>query len=410
MSKSSKLFSPVKVGDFELQHRVVLAPLTRTRASEPDLAPRGMSVTYYSQRASKGGLLISEATCISGEGMGYPHTPGIWTPEQVAGWKRVTDAVHSKGGFMMCQLWHVGRISHPHYSDHPLIQKGPCLPSVSASDIPAKGKAQTYGGFVPNAPPRPLKLEEIKRVCDDYRKAAVNAKAAGFDGVELHGAHGYLIDQFLNSSSNHRSDRYGGSIANRCRLLFEVVEVLISVWGNTRVACRLSPHCKGTMTYGDCNDESPDELYTYAIRGLDKYRLMYLLLSEPRWFGTKYDKDFAGDPGLAIDVINGRKFRPHYTGVLMGAGGFTPTAAKAAVEEGVYDLIAMGRWFIANPDLPERLRSGAPLNQYDRDTFYAYHEEGYTDYPDAAGSIGTPNKYPLVEQNRIGASLAQAKL
>eukprot|EP00462_Mataza_sp_D1_P024387 CAMPEP_0175133358 /NCGR_PEP_ID=MMETSP0087-20121206/7597_1 /TAXON_ID=136419 /ORGANISM="Unknown Unknown, Strain D1" /LENGTH=409 /DNA_ID=CAMNT_0016415837 /DNA_START=32 /DNA_END=1261 /DNA_ORIENTATION=- len=409
------MFTPIKVGELSLKHRVVLAPLTRTRASEPELAPRDMAVEYYAQRATPGGLLITEATNISPEAVGYPHTPGIWTAAQTAAWKKVTDAVHAKGAYIVMQLWHVGRVSHPDFAQHPLAaSSGLALPSVSASDIPIKGNTRTYlQKKTPHVPARPLATEEIARLVGDYRHAAENAKRAGFDGVELHAAHGYLIDQFLNSGVNTRNDEYGGSMANRCRLLLEVVEALVGEYGSGRVGVRLSPHSEGTMKYAGCTDADPESLYFHAVSCLNRFNLMYLLLSEPRWFGTKFDKDHTTDPGHKIAEVNGKKYRPVYKGVMMGAGGFTPTSAAAAIEAGTYDLIAMGRWFIANPDLPTRLRDGLPLNKYNRNTFYTYGAEGYTDYPTAEQVQHVPalaSKHVQVQQKHIGTSLTQAKL
>jgi N-ethylmaleimide reductase len=403
-AKKNTMFTPLTLGSgrFTLQHRVVMAPLTRHRATEPELAPRQMNVDYYRQRASAGGLLISEAVAISPEGYGYPHVPGIWTDHQVNEWKNVTAAVHEKDCLISCQLWHVGRVAHPAYGNHPLLAaSGRPLPSVSSSAVPIKGMTKPYGHDerVPHATPRELPAEEIPRLLEDYKAAARNAMEAGFDLVEIHGAHGYLIDQFLCDGVNKRTDKYGGSIENRCRLLFEVVEAVVSVVGASRTALRLSP--TNPAEQGDGDDSDPDALFSFAIAGLDKYNLAYLLLTEPRWFGGDIDK------GWAMPFFHPQKFRSLYKSPMIGSGGFTPTNAHQALDNSLYDAVAFGRWFISNPDLPDRLRTGAPLNKYVRNTFYTYDEEGYTDYPTADGSEGVQGKYEQVEQDQIGTSLQQ---
>lgn len=397
---SKHLQKPLTVGAFKLAHRVVLAPLTRVRADE-QLAPRPMVVEYYAQRASKGGLLISEATNITGESYAYHYSPGIWTEHQVEKWRLVTDAVHQKGGYIMCQLWHTGRVAASEFAKHPLVQEGGLLPPVSASDVEIKGRDEK---------PRPLTLKDIARLKENYIHAAKMAKKAGFDGVEVHGAHGYLLDQFLNDHVNKRSDQYGGSIENRCRLLFEVVDEVIKVYGADRVAVRLSPHAEGTMKFYGVEDSDPDAVYSHAITGLSSRGLAYLLLTEPRWNG-KHDDKVEKDPNFSIPLTQPAKFRALYNGVLMGAGGFTPATADQAVGEESYDLIAFGRWFISNPDLPQRLFKGQALNRYNRGTFYSRDAEGYTDYPEF--DAAKDSKYELVEQSDIGTSLSdkqQSKL
>eukprot|EP01062_Namystynia_karyoxenos_P008583 TRINITY_DN13020_c0_g2_i1.p1 TRINITY_DN13020_c0_g2~~TRINITY_DN13020_c0_g2_i1.p1 ORF type:complete len:445 (+),score=151.07 TRINITY_DN13020_c0_g2_i1:80-1336(+) len=405
------LFSPVSVGPYQLEHRVVLAPLTRTRAAEPSLAPRDMNVEYYAQRASKGGLLIGEATLISPEGLGVPHAPGIWTADQVAGWRRVTEAVHAKGARIFCQLWHQGRVCHQSFAEHPLAQApGASLPGVGPSPVIMKGKATTYGGReMYTEPCRELRTDEIPRLVEDYRHAARQALAAGFDGVELHAAHGYLIDQFLCDGTNKRTDRYGGSIENRCRLLFEVMEALCAVAGPGKVACRLSPTTKGSMSYYQCSDSNPEALYAHAVAGLNRFPVAYLLISEPRWLLSEAQRGPTpeADKSFAAPLTNAPVYRKLFRGLLIGAGGFTPEGAQRAVASGDYDLVAFGRWFISNPDLPARLRSGGPLTVYDRPTFYTYGSEGYTDYPDAVGSYGARGKYRTVSQAAIGANLSE---
>jgi len=448
----SKLFRPLKLGSIgTLSHRVVLAPLTRNRASEPGLVPSPLAVQYYRQRASAGGLLITEATNISPEALAYPSTAGIWTNEQVDGWKAVTSAVHEKQGFITCQLWHTGRVAHPEYSNHPCNIEKKHRTCVSASDVPITNrhgkpaKTVTPSGIQPHGTPRPLDATtDIPRLCQDYKHAANMAKQAGFDGVELHAAHGYLIDQFLNDGTNQRTDEYGGSVENRCRLLKEVLEAIFEIWPSDRVGVRLSPHDapNGGNTYYGCKDSNPDVVYRHAVRNvLNGLNLAYLLLTEPRWVG-KYDDSPETDPGFQMPLRNLEMFRKEYSGVMIGAGGFTPSSSYAAMSgdgsKDEYDALAFGRWFISNPDLPERLKSfhewkangGAdasqpppPLNRYERDTFYTQDAEGYIDYPSLEFDQQTPTdnsnkldyegmvlgKYPLLEQDVVGTSLKETE-
>ena len=406
----SKLFSPLQLGSIgRLKHRVVMAPLTRLRATEPGLVPSPLAVQYYRQRASPGGLLISEATNISPESHAYPSAPGIWSDAQVEGWKKVNNAVHEKGGFITCQLWHCGRIAHPNFKNHPAVKDSPYIPGVSSSAVPfsnadgSRAKALTYDGFLEHQVPRALREDEIPRLRQDYHHAAKNAELAGFDGVEVHAAHGYLIDQFLNNQVNKRTDKYGGSIENRCRLLKEVLETVLQVWPAEKVGVRLSPHDSpnGGSTYHDCQDSDPDALYQHAIKMLDKYNLAYLLLTEPSWLKGKTE-----DPEkLNKDFIPQRNlmFRDLYRGTIIGSGGFNPRSSYQCMKDvnetskRGYDALAFGRWFIANPDLPERVRqwheyeanqSSGPepnlFNRYDRSTFYTHEERGYIDYPSLA--------------------------
>ena len=416
---ASRLFSPLQLGRIgTLQHRVVLAPLTRNRAAEPNLAPSALTVQYYRQRASPGGLLITEATHISPESLAYPSTPGIWSKEQVEGWRQVTQAVHARRGFIVCQLWHTGRVAHPDFGSHPCNNNNnnnntpgggdtttthSYRPGVSASPTQivnhkgVPGKTMTYNGFMEYAVPRELTQQDIVQLCQDYVHAAKCAKEAGFDGVEIHAAHGYLIDQFLNDGVNKRTDEYGGSVENRCRLLQEVVEAVVSIWSEGTVGVRLSPHDapNGGITYYGCKDSNPDAIYSHAIGLLNQYPLAYLLITEPRWVG-KYDSSPESDPGFQMPLINLRKYRSLFDGIMIGAGGFTPaTSYDASTKNDGYDAIAFGRWFISNPDLPERLRAwhdyesrqrnGTPLppllNRYERDTFYTSGPDGYIDYP-----------------------------
>lgn len=362
---SASLFSPLRVGPYDLSHRVVMAPLTRMRAG-PGNAPQAMNVAYYAQRASSGGLIISEGSQISPSGQGMPATPGIHTPEQIAGWKALTDAVHAKGGLIFMQLWHVGRISH---SSH---MPGGVLP-IAPSAIAAAGNAFTSTfERVPFETPRAVETAEMLALIESYAEAARNAKAAGFDGVEIHGANGYLVEQFLHARSNRRTDAYGGSIDNRARFLIEITQAVAGVWGPDRVGVRLSP-------FGIANDSGeadPLPLYTHVITELGTLGLAYLHLIEPRASGAgQAEVDHQNVPSAA------ELFRPVWKGVLIAAGNFKADTAQAMVAAGTADAIAFGRLFIANPDLPVRLETGAALNPYDRPTFYGGGTEGYTDYP-----------------------------
>jgi N-ethylmaleimide reductase len=363
------LFSPLKVGSYQLKHRVVLAPLTRMRAEKPGLSPRPLNTEYYRQRTTPGGLLIAEATPVLATGHGNPGVPGIYTEQQIKGWREVVDAVHAKGGLIFLQLWHVGRVSHSS------LQPGGVLPvAPSAVPIPSELKTVTAEGQqVSYETPRALETSEIAGVIDGYRQGARNALAAGFDGVEIHGANGYLIEQFLQSHTNLRTDRYGGSIENRARLLMEITRAVIEVWGADRVGVRLSP-------YGIANgsgEADPMPLYTHVVQSLDRLGLAYLHFIEPRSSGAgRAEVNHQNVPSAML------LFRPMWRGVLITAGGFTGDTAEAAIKAGHADAIAFGRIFISNPDLPRRLRHGFPLTPYNRATFYGGEEAGYTDYPE----------------------------
>lgn len=362
---SSALFTPLRLGPLQLAHRVVMAPLTRMRAGAGD-APRPMNVTYYSQRASQGGLIVAEGSPISPTAHGMPRTPGIHTPEQIAGWKAVTDAVHAKGGVIFLQLWHVGRISHS--SNQP----GGALP-VAPSAIAAAGNAFTADfQRVPFETPRALETAEIPALIESYATAARNAMEAGFDGVEIHAANGYLLEEFLHARTNQRTDAYGGSIENRCRLVVEVAKAVAGVYGPDRTGIRLSP-------FGIANDSGEPEpmpLYSHLVKELDALGLVYLHLIEPRASGAGQGEVDHQNVPFASEL-----FRPLWSRALIAAGNYKPDTAEATVASGQADAIAFGRLFIANPDLPERLRRGAPLNPYHRPTFYGGGEEGYIDYP-----------------------------
>ncbi|HWX56920.1 alkene reductase [Bradyrhizobium sp.] len=362
------LFSPLKVGPYQLAHRVAMAPLTRMRAARPSLAPRPLNADYYAQRATPGGLLIAEASPVMATGFGNPGVPGIWSEQQVEGWRKVVDAVHAKGGIIFLQLWHVGRVSHSSF------QPGGALPvAPSAVAISSEFKAMTWDGKVAAYEmPRALETDEIAGIVAAFRQAAKNALAAGFDGVEIHGANGYLLEQFLQSRSNQRTDRYGGSIENRARLLLEVVQAAIEVWGASRVGVRLSP-------YGVANDSGepdPMPLYTHVVNALGPLGLAYLHFIEPRSSGAgRAEVNWQNVPSAMV------LFRPIWQGVLIAAGGFSGEAAEAAIADGHADAVAFGRIFISNPDLPRRLQHGFPLTPYNRATFYGGEEAGYTDYP-----------------------------
>lgn len=353
------LLTPFHLGDYQLKNRIAMAPLTRRRSGEDNVSVDIMA-TYYAQRASAG-LIIAEASQISLQGIGYMNTPGIHTHEQVEGWKKVTKAVHEKNGLIFLQLWHVGRVSHS------LLQPNHQLP-VAPSAINPEGELSTPQGKKPTETPRALELDEIPGIVEDYRKAAQNAKEAGFDGVEIHAANSYLIDQFLHESSNQRTDKYGGSVENRARFLFEVLEVVINVWRSEKVGIRLAP--SGTR-YG-MNDPDPAGLFGYVINKLNDYNLAYLHLVEPLLPLDEY-------PHFVKEVA--KHFRKVYRGTLMTCGNFTQEKGNQYIREGWADLIAFGKLFIANPDLPKRFELNASLNQPDVDTFYTSGERGYTDYP-----------------------------
>jgi N-ethylmaleimide reductase len=358
----STLFSPIKIGPYQLAHRAVMAPLTRMR-SDPGDIPGDLMLEYYSQRASKGGLIISEATPVSIRGYGYAGAPGIYSDRQIAGWRHVTDAVHARGDRIFLQLWHVGRQSHPDLQPN---GEAPVAPSA----IAAEGYAYTKQGEVPFSMPRALALEEIPGIIEEFRAGAERALRAGFDGVEIHGANGYLPDQFLRDGTNKRTDEYSGSIENRARFLLEVTQAAISVWGANLVGVRLSP----SGSYGSMSDSDPANTFGYVARELDRLGIAYLHVVEPRIKGI--EEIAKGQAPIAAQHLR-RKF----SRTLIAAGGFTGESAAAIVASGDAALVAFGRHFISNPDLPERLRRGLPLNRYDRSTFYGGDGRGYTDYP-----------------------------
>jgi N-ethylmaleimide reductase len=357
----SKLYNPIQIGAIRLGHRIVQAPLTRLRSDQPGDVPSAMMVDYYRQRASRGGFQIAEATPVSVQGRGYLGAPGIYTDAQVDGWRKVTDAVHAKGGVIFLQLWHVGRQSHTSMT-------GGVAP-LAPSAIPVEDLVFTRDGWIKASPARALEIDEIKEIVEQFRQGAVRAKAAGFDGVEIHGANGYLIDQFLQDGSNKRTDSYGGPIENRTRLLLEITDAVASVWGADRVGVRLGP----SGTFGSMSDSNPNALFGHAVAGLNRFGLAYLHLIEPRIQGSKLRAD--GLPPVAAHQL-----RSVFSGPIIAAGGFERDSAEQIVDEGDADLVAFGRHFAANPDLVDRLRRDLPLNPHDRDTFYGGDERGYTDY------------------------------
>jgi N-ethylmaleimide reductase len=356
---AADLFDPVQLGAYRLRNRIVMAPLTRARSQAGDL-PSPLAPEYYAQRASAG-LIIAEATQISPQGKGYAWTPGIYNEAQVAGWRAVTRAVHDKGGRIFLQVWHVGRIGHPS------LQPGNARP-VSSAAIAPRGKAFTESGFVPFVTPRALETEEIPGIVEDYRRAAKNALAAGFDGIEIHAANGYLLEQFLRDSLNKRTDRYGGSRGNRARLLLEVVDVVVGVWGGSRVGIRLSP-------LSPANDLGPDSdpaaTYSHVVAALNAFNLVYIHVAEGATQGLR---EVPG--GFDLQVLR-RLFKRLY----IANNGYDLALAVDARRRKLADLIAFGRAFVANPDLVERLRTGAALSALDPSTLYGGAAKGYTDYP-----------------------------
>ena len=359
------LFSPMELGDLTLSNRIIMAPLTRMRSKQPGNIPQQLNATYYAQRASAG-LIISEATQISQQGQGYPATPGIYTDEQVEGWKLVTDAVHKAGGRMFLQLWHVGRISHTSH------QPNGALPVAPSAIKPEGGTYSADWQPVGFETPRALEASEIADIVRDYAQAAQRAKDAGFDGVEVHGANGYLLDQFLQDGSNQRTDEYGGSIENRARLLLQVIDEAIAIWGNGRVGVRLSPY----GTFNDMKDTDPVALFTYVLEQLSARQIAYVHLIEPR------SSSAGSQDGNISDAPHAAKiFRKAFKGTLISAGGYVRNEAVTAIESGEVDAVAFGRFFISNPDLPTRLEKDTELNAYDRSSFYGGGEKGYTDYP-----------------------------
>ena len=363
---SEVLFEPARLGALALSHRVVLAPLTRLRSAQPGDIPTALNAEYYAQRASQGGLLITEATDISDDARGYPGAPGVHSPAQIAGWRGVTDAVHAKGGLIVNQIWHCGRISHSTMRTDGSVPVAPSAIAAPGGHVNVRGESVAF------ETPRALEIGEIAGIVAQFRQAAVNAKDAGFDGVEVHGANGYLLDQFLRDGSNQRSDRYGGSFENRARFLLEVIDAVAGVYGAERVGVRLSPW----GSFNGMEDSDTGALFDHVVAALATRGLAYLHLVEPR-----------ADQGSDVNALNAdapdaaSRFKRIFGGPVIAAGGFTRETGAEAVAAGNADAIAYGRLFIANPDLPERFRQGAALNRHDRSTFYGGGAKGYTDYP-----------------------------
>ncbi len=360
---SDTLFSPLKVGDLEVANRMVMAPMTRNRADQNN-APHDLNATYYQQRATAG-LIITEASQVSPEGVGYPATPGIYSEEQVTGWKKVVDAVHARGGHIFIQLWYCGRISHPDLLPN---NQTPVAPSA----IKPEGDAFTYEGLKPFETPRALETEEIKHIVSQYKHAAASAKQAGFDGIEVHAANGYLIDQFLRDGSNQRTDEYGGSDENRMRLLNEVLDAVCEIWPANRVGVRLTPE----NSFNSMSDSDPQKHFAYFINELSKRRLAYLHILE-------------GDMMTKERNVDYRALRNKFDGVYMANNAYDKQRAEQALANGDADLVAFGVPYLANPDLVYRFQNDLPLNEADQDTFYGGDEKGYTDYSFAEEKVTT---------------------
>lgn len=357
---TEKLFTPFKTGALDLQNRLVIAPMTRRRAENANLEPNDLMVEYYGQRASAG-LIITEGSQVSPDGYGYMYTPGCYSESQMKGWKKVTEGVHALGGKIFLQIWHVGALSHP------LLQPGNNLP-LSASAITPQGEVLTPEGHKRYVQSKPMNFSEIREAVRDFGLAAANAKSAGFDGVEIHGAHGYLLDQFLRDGTNKREDEYGGTVENRARFLFEVLDEVCSNWSPEHVGLRLSPK----FNRPGFEDSNPEETFGYVVDKLNDYSLAYLHISE------------FGSPGFREDAAQNTLlpyYRDIYHGTLISCGNHTRKSAIETVEKGFADLVAFGKLFISNPDLVERLRVNAQLNEPDKETFYHGGPKGYTDYP-----------------------------
>jgi len=354
------LFSSYTLGPYQLKNRMVLAPMTRNRAGKGN-SPQPVNALYYAQRAGAG-LIITEASQVSSQGLGYPDMPGIYSPEQIAGWRMVTDLVHSRGGLIFLQLFHCGRISHPS------LQPEGATP-VAPSAIKPEGEAMTYEGPSPFVTPRALETVEIPGIIDQFRQGAENALAANFDGVEIHGANGYLVDQFLRDGTNQRTDQYGGTIENRARFLLEVTKEVVNVLGQGRVGVRISPG----NPFNDIYDSNSELLYSHVAEGLNRFPLAYLHVVE-------IDLANPTDFSASLNPLT-QKLRVIYKGVYMTNGGYDRDRAERMLETRDADLVSFGRLYLANPDLPERFMKNAPLNEPDEASFYGGDESGYTDYP-----------------------------
>ena len=361
MNTKQPLLQPITIGDLVLSNRVWMAPMTRSRATNEGNVPGDIHVKYYTQRASSG-LIISEGSQVSKQAVGYINTPGIYSQEQVEGWKKVTQAVHEEGGHIFIQLWHVGRISHPDFHNGEL--------PVAPSAINPHAKSFTPKGFKDTVTPKEMSIEEIKQTVLDFKNAARNAMEAGFDGVEIHSSNGYLFHQFFNRSSNTRMDEYGGSIENRAKFLFEVIDAIKAVMPENRIGLRLNPSLNGI--FGMEADEETIPTFDYIVEKLNQYDLAYLHLSEPF-------NDVSEIPYLVTEIA--KHYRPMYKGTLVINAGFDQEKGNKFILEGLADAVAFGKPFISNPDLPKRFELGAELAPWDQDTFYTSGEKGYTDYP-----------------------------
>ena len=352
------LFTPIQVGPYHLENRIVMAPMTRNRAGDGNVA-QPLNVEHYAQRASAG-LIVTEGSQIAEDAVGYPATPGIHSDEQVAGWTAVTDAVHEKGGHIFLQLWHTGRVSHPS------LLPGEMLP-VAPSAIKPDGEAITYSGPRPFVTPRALDLDEIPAIISQYQSAAANAKQAGFDGVEIHAANGYLLDQFLRDGTNQRDDSYGGSLENRTRLLLEVLSAVLETWESSRVGVRISPE----NPFNDIRDSAPQATFNFVAKALSNRGLGYLHVVEGEMMGGESSVDY-------------RQIRDNFDGDYMANCGYDKARAQSTIARGDADMVSFGQLFLANPDLVQRFNTDAELNTPDQDTFYGGDEKGYTDYPTLA--------------------------
>ncbi|WP_159982397.1 MULTISPECIES: alkene reductase [unclassified Novosphingobium] len=367
------LFTPMSLGALELPHRIVMAPLTRARAVDANV-PTPLMVEYYRQRASAA-LIITEATQVSGQAQGYAWTPGVHTPAQIAGWRAVADAVHGEGGRIFLQMWHTGRVSHPSVQPDGAQPVGPSAVPIPGGKTFVAGDAG-QGDWAETPLARALSAEEVRGIVEDFAQAARNAIAAGMDGVEIHGGNGYLIDQFINSNSNHREDQYGGSSENRARFLLEIADAVAEAVGAERVGVRLTPLGR----FMGMGDVTPEATYGHIVDALNERNLAYLHLVEPEIIGVV--KDDQVDPAWDVMILD---LRRRFSGPVILAGGYEHATASKALADGRGDLIAFGRSFIANPDLPERFRQGAALNLPDQPSFFGGTEKGYTDYPALTG-------------------------
>lgn len=358
---TQSLLKPIKLNSIKLKNRVIMAPMTRSRADNPDNTPTELHATYYRQRAGAG-LIITEGSQISKQAVGYINTPGIYSKEQVEGWKLITKAVHEEGGKIFIQLWHVGRISHPDFHNGDL--------PVAPSAINPNEKSYTPEGFKETVTPRALETEEVEAIVKDFQKAAKNAMEAGFDGFEIHSSNGYLLHQFFSSTSNKRTDKYGGSIENRARILFEILDAIAEVCPLEKVGARLNPSLHGI--FGMTLNEETIPTFDYIIEKLNDYPLAYLHLSEPF-------NDVSEVPHAEIHIA--KRYRPIYKGNLMINDGFDQEKGNKVIDEGDADMVSFGTLYIGNPDLAERFEAGAELREADKSTYYTPGEKGYTDYP-----------------------------